>query len=54
MNDDIHILPIDDLREHSSASDCWCRPQQDEEEPRVWIHHSMDRREHTIEKGIIQ
>lgn len=41
----IHCLPLNDLREHSLASDCWCRPINPTDEPRVWIHTSMDRRE---------
>lgn len=54
MSDDIHVMPMGDLREHSSARDCWCSPTQDSEEERVWLHHSMDRREHTKERGIVQ
>lgn len=39
-----HIVPVDDLRPHELASDCWCRPDLDEED---WIatHHSADFRE---------
>ena len=40
-----HIVPIDDLREHICDPSCWCNPTQDEEEPRLWVHHSMDLRE---------
>lgn len=50
----LHAVPLNDLREHQAACDCWCRPSQDEEEPLVWIHHSLDRREHTFEKGKVQ
>ena len=42
---DIHVLPINDLREHEETDQCWCRPARDEEEPSVVIHNSMDRRE---------
>lgn len=46
MNDDsIHTMPADDLREHISRSNCWCNPTQDDDEPDLWVHHSMDRRE---------
>lgn len=45
MVDDVHVLPIGDLREHSQSYACWCRPTRDEDEPRVIIHNSMDRRE---------
>ncbi len=49
-----HVIPLGDLREHESSVDCWCRPVPDEEEPSVYIHNSMDRREHTKEGGIVQ
>jgi hypothetical protein len=40
----LHVVPIDDLREHSTDSDkpCWCKP---EIEGRLIIHNSMDGRE---------
>jgi len=50
----IHVIPINDFREHRAASDCWCNPTADEEEPSVIIHHALDKREFTIEKGITQ
>lgn len=50
----MHVIPTNDLREHVSSPDCWCAPVQDEEEPSVWVHNSMDRREHTIEQGMVQ
>lgn len=45
MLNEIHTMPVNDLREHVESADCWCRPKQDEEEPQLWIHNSMDRRE---------
>lgn len=54
MSDDLHVTPVGDLREHHTSPSCWCRPTQDADEPTVWIHHSMDRREHTIEQGKVQ
>lgn len=45
MSDALHVIPTDDLREHVSLNTCWCRPTQDDDEPLLWIHHSMDRRE---------
>jgi hypothetical protein len=50
----VHVVPLNDLRDHDSAATCWCHPTQDEEEPLVWVHHSMDGRENTIEKGNLQ
>lgn len=43
--DRVHVVPIDDLREHYLAPTCWCRPRQDAEEPSVFVHDSMDGRE---------
>jgi len=47
----IHVVPLNDLREHDDTADCWCRPREEEG---VIVHNSMDRREDTIEKGKIQ
>lgn len=41
----IHVIPIGDLREHESNIRCFCKPTEDEEQPGVWIHHSLDGRE---------
>jgi len=53
MNGDIHIIPINDLRDHAEGRDCWCKPVVAEEDAGGFIiaHNSMDRREHTIEQG---
>lgn len=40
-----HVIPVGDLREHAVSRHCWCTPVQDEEEPNVWVHNSMDERE---------
>lgn len=45
MTDDYHVLPIGDLREHVLSEDCWRRPAHADDEPRVLVHNSMDRRE---------
>lgn len=42
---EIHITPVDDLRPHDFTSKCWCRPVEDDEEPDVWSHNSLDGRE---------
>lgn len=42
---DIHIIPIDDLKEHEHSDQCWCRPARDSEENRVVVHNSLDGRE---------
>lgn len=45
MSARIHVLPVDDLREHEPSEDCWCNPTEDDETPAVMVHHSMDGRE---------
>lgn len=42
---DVHVMPVNDLREHDESRDCWCKPTQDSDEPSMYVHHSMDRRE---------
>lgn len=39
----VHVVPIDDLREHS-LDGCWCVPTLEEGEP-VLVHHAADNRE---------
>lgn len=36
------VIPLDDLRPHERATQCWCDPTYDDG---VWVHHAMDRRE---------
>ncbi len=50
----LHVVPVNDLREHEASPLCWCKPRPDDEEPLCYVHNSMDRREHTIEKGRLQ
>ena len=44
MSERFHILPIDDLREHEPTPDCWCHPDEADEDGIV-VHHAMDNRE---------
>lgn len=38
----VHVVPLNDLREHDLNGSCWCKPTKDEG---VWVHHAMDGRE---------
>jgi hypothetical protein len=38
----VHVVPCNDLRDHTTVTECWCRPTETDG---VWVHHSMDRRE---------
>ena len=42
-----HVIPHNDLREHTVSPGCWCSPTEDEG---MIVHHSMDRREE-FERG---
>ena len=45
MNDDIHVMPEGDWKEHKQSIDCWCHPTRSTEEDQVIIHNSLDGRE---------
>ena len=45
MTESVHVVPMNDLKDHIASVDCWCGPTEDDERPGVWVHHSMDRRE---------
>lgn len=38
----VHVVPLNDIREHEDSEMCWCNPNL---EDGVWIHKSMDGRE---------
>lgn len=42
---DIHVVPLDDLRDHEST-ECWCHPAHEEEDGTpIVVHRAMDERE---------
>ncbi len=42
---DLHVTPIDDLREHALTMFCWCNPRRDRDAHHVIGHNAMDQRE---------
>lgn len=38
----LHVVPLDDYRDHVGLPNCWCGPVEDDE---VWMHNAMDQRE---------
>ena len=38
----LHVMPLNDLREHTEDTECWCDPTDDGE---IVVHHSADNRE---------
>jgi hypothetical protein len=51
---DVHVLPVDDLREHEPTRACWCAPTvtQEEDADAVVVHHSADGRELVEAHGV--
>lgn len=50
---DLHVLPIEDLREHEETRDCWCGPRLEQEgETMIVVHNSLDGRELIEAHGI--
>lgn len=47
MEEDVHVMPIDDLVEHEPTIDCWCRPVRfvTPVGPDVIVHNALDARE---------
>ncbi len=53
VSDDVHVLPVKDMREHEERRDCWCAPRLEfEANGCVVVHHSMDGRELVEKHGI--
>jgi hypothetical protein len=50
LDSNIHVVPLDDLREHEASSRCWCTPAEDDQECAVLNHNAMDQRE-AFERG---
>jgi hypothetical protein len=42
---DLHVIPTNDLREHACSRHCWCGPTEDDEALGLFVHHSLDQRE---------
>lgn len=45
----VHVVPVNDLKEHEPHDDCWCGPETDENSG-VIVHAAMDERE-KFERG---
>ena len=45
---DLHVIPLNDLREHEEIRQCWCGPRFNEEisGDAVVVHNSAEGREH--------
>ena len=53
MPPDLHILPLNDLREHEESPTCWCAPGLEREDDTILIiHHAADGRELVEQHGL--
>ena len=49
--DEVHMIPLNDLREHEASGGCWCYPSREERQHMpddwcfVWTHRPLDRRD---------
>lgn len=50
---DLHVMPVNDLREHEMSLSCWCRPRRDVSQIEVVVHNSLDGRERIFETGYL-
>lgn len=44
-SDQVHVVPLGDLRDHEPSPQCWCSPRNGDDEPSVWVHNALDGRE---------
>jgi hypothetical protein len=51
---DVHVVPVNDLRERASRRDCWCQPRLIREAGAavVVVHQSADGRELVEQHGV--
>lgn len=62
MQKDIHVYPVNDLREHEQTRECWCQPTPIRglatdrlphgRDDIVVVHHSADGRELVEQHGL--
>jgi len=46
MDDDIHVMPVDDLREHTCTKNCPCNPRVEiVGAGLLYVHNAWDHRE---------
>lgn len=50
----IHVIPLNDMRDHQESADCWCAPraQTFDGGGMVFVHNSMDGRELVERHGL--
>jgi hypothetical protein len=44
VGNDVHTVPVDDIREHEPSEDCWCEPEYYVDIGLI-VHNSADGRE---------
>ena len=41
----VHVMPVQDLRDHEPSTSCWCHPTECDDQFDVYVHHALDGRE---------
>ena len=50
MTEAIHVIPLNDLRDHVDVKECWCKPIADCDYENIFVHNALDGRE-AFERG---
>lgn len=45
QDNNVHVVPLNDLHTHIDSPSCECRPLQHPEHPNLYVHNSYDGRE---------
>jgi hypothetical protein len=45
LNTPLHIIPVNDFKEHEESEDCWCKPKPTSGVVNTYTHNSADGRE---------
>ncbi len=43
--EEVHVIPVADLRPHAEHKTCWCRPSLDLGVDHLYVHNALDERE---------
>lgn len=54
MPQTVHVMPVNDMREHVESGDCWCQPsiERFSNGNALIVHNAMDGRELVEQHGV--
>lgn len=56
--DELHRIPVDDVREHEICGSCWCKPRREHHTCAehglhfLWFHRALDGRDYYVD-GVV-